>query len=331
MPTRITRRAAVRAITVTAAVGTVPVLSGCSTGPVVVDPTPTPVPPWLRVVATFSLVGDLARAVGGERVEVRDVMPAGADPHRFRPAETDSALFPSADLVLSLGLGLERHLSPLLDAVAAEKDLVAVGQRIPADQLRYPDALAGAPDPHVWHDPRLWIWPVAAVTEALVAHDPDHRDVYQANSQGFLRRIGDLDAWVTEHLALVPPERRVLVTAHTAFEYLAARFAFATAAPVGFVTEPGPVTGDVGRVAEFVAARDVPVVFPETSVPVAAVEAVASTMERSADPAEVGPLLFSDALGEPDVLESRYIGMVRHNVGAIVGGLLGGLVPSPAA
>lgn len=305
-------------------------LGGCSTGSVaVVTPIPTPSPPWLRTVATFSVVGDLVRAVGGDRVEVRDLMPPGADPHRFRPAETDGALFPVAEAVFRLGLGIEAYLEPLLDAVAVDLPVVAVADRIPADQLRHPDALGGAPDPHVWHDPRLWVWAVAAVTDTLIKLDPDHRADYEANSQEVLVGLDQLDRYAADRLSLLPPERRLLVSAHDAFGYLGARYGLETHALLGVGTEPPASEADLARITDVVLDRDVPAVFPETSVPIGGIAAVAEATAAQGAWVRVGELLYSDGLGEPDLLESRYVGMMHHNVDAIVLGL--SLPPSAPA
>jgi manganese/zinc/iron transport system substrate-binding protein len=272
-------------------------------------------------VATFSVVGDVVRAVAADRVEVRDLMPPGADPHRFRPAESDSALFPPADAVFRLGLGMEAYLEPLLDAVAADLPVVGVADRIPADLLRYPEALGGAADPHVWHDPQLWVWAVSAVTETLVELDLSHRSVYEANSQAFLEQIGGVDRYLADRLALLPAERRVLVSAHDAFGYLGARYGLETQAVLGVRTEPPATEDDVLRIADLVVDRGVPAVFPEVSVPLRGIAAVAEASAARGAPPRVGELLYSDGLGEPDLLESRYVGMMYHNVDAIVLGL----------
>ena len=303
----------------TAAVG---LLAGC--GPAGGTPAGDVSERTVRVVATTSMVADLAREVGGDRVEVEGLMGPGVDPHLYRPRESDVTRLVGADLVLYNGLELEGKMGEVLEQVEG-RGIVAepVAEAIPRDSLLAPPEFQGNPDPHVWMDVGLWGRVADAVAEALSGLDPTHAATYAANARAYRARLDSLDGWVRQQVARVPPDRRVLVTAHDAFNYFGRAYGFEVRGLQGISTSTEAGTADVRDLAAFVAERQIPALFVETSVSGRSIEAVIRAVQDRGADVRIGGDLFSDALGDAGTPEGTYEGMVRHNVSTIVGGLTG--------
>ena len=275
----------------------------------------------VRVVATTNFIADLAREVGGRRVDVTGLMGPGVDPHLYKASAGDVRHLVGADLVLYGGLELEGKMSDAFDRLADQRPTAAVTDAIPRDRLRaeprYPDRY----DPHVWFDPTLWRYAVDATAAALARVDPGHADHYAANARGYRREVAELDAWAERTLATVPREQRVLVTSHDAFRYFGARYGIDVVPIQGVSTATEATTADIERVAEVIAERQVKAVFVESSVPPQTIDAVLASAARRGHRARIGEALFSDAAGAAGTPEGTYAGMLRHNVRALVEGL----------
>ncbi|WP_420455252.1 metal ABC transporter solute-binding protein, Zn/Mn family [Rubrivirga sp.] len=288
--------------------------TGTADGPIAERP--------VRVVATTSLIADLAREVGGDRVEVEGLMGPGVDPHLYRPRESDVARLVGADIVLYNGLELEGKMGEVLEQVEG-RGIIAepVAETIGEGGLLAPPEFQGAFDPHVWMDVALWRRVSTAVADALVALDPTHAETYVANAEAYQARLTALDAWVREQTATVPPDQRVIVTAHDAFNYFGRAYGFEVRGLQGLSTATEAGTADVRDLAAFVAERRIPAMFVETSVSPRNIQAVLQAVQARGFDVAIGGNLFSDALGDPGTPEGTYEGMIRHNVGTIVGAL----------
>ncbi|PAP78717.1 manganese transporter [Rubrivirga marina] len=276
----------------------------------------------VNVVATTSMIADLAREVGGDRVEVEGLMGAGVDPHLYRPRESDVARLVGADLVLYNGLELEGKMGEVLEQVEG-RGIVAepIAEVISEDVLLSPPEFSGSFDPHVWMDVALWKRVSTAVADALAALDPTHAETYAANAAAYQTRLDSLDAWVRQRVAEVPEDRRVLVTAHDAFNYFGEAYGFDVRGLQGLSTATEAGTADVRDLAAFVAERRIPAMFVESSVSPRNIEAVQQAVRARGFDVAIGGNLFSDALGDPGTPEGTYEGMIRHNVNTIVGAL----------
>ena len=282
----------------------------------------------VRVVATTSMVADLARQIGGDRVEVEGLMGPGIDPHLYRPRESDVSRLIEADIVLYNGLELEGKMGEVLEQVEG-RGIVAepVAEAIGEESLLAPAEFQGNPDPHVWMDVALWRRVSTAVADALAALDPTHAETYVANAQAYQARLTSLDEWVEEQVERVPPDLRVLVTAHDAFNYFGRAYGFEVRGLQGISTSTEAGTADVRDLAAFVAERRIPALFVETSVSQRSIEAVLRAVQDRGAAVRIGGDLFSDALGDAGTPEGTYEGMIRHNVTTIVDGLTGGPAP----
>ena len=273
----------------------------------------------VEIVATTGMIADAAEEVGGERVEVTALMGPGVDPHLYKASEGDVQDLAEADLVLYNGLHLEAKLADVLAELGGRAAAVTGG--IDEAKLLSPPEFEGQYDPHVWFDVSLWMSVVEEIRDTLVERDPADRAVYEANAERYLAELEALDEEVREALAAIPPERRVLVTAHDAFNYFGKAYGFDVLGLQGISTATEAGAADVQALAEEIAEREIPAMFVETSVSSRAIEAVREAVQARGFDVRLGTQLFSDAMGDPDTPEGTYPGMIRHNVQAIVEGL----------
>ena len=276
----------------------------------------------LHVVTTVGMIADVARNVGGEHVRVVGLMGPGVDPHLYKASEGDVRRLFRADVVLYGGLHLEARMGEVLEEMGGRTRVRAVTDAIPRDQLLAPPEFQGAHDPHVWFDVRLWAYTVDVVAQTLAAEDPAHAGEYYANAQRYQSQLAELDQYVRVQAALVPEERRVLITAHDAFNYFGRAYGFQVRGLQGISTASEAGTADVQALAEFIATRRIPAVFVESSIPRRTIEAVQEAVRARGFEVQIGGSLYSDAMGTPGTLAGTYQGMVRHNIDTIVGALL---------
>jgi manganese/zinc/iron transport system substrate-binding protein len=273
------------------------------------------------IVATTGMIADAAANVGGDAVEVEALMGPGIDPHLYKASEGDVQDLAEADLVLYNGLHLEAKLADVLEQLGDRAAAVAEG--IPESERLSPPEFEGQYDPHVWFDVELWSLVVEEVRDTLVERDPARADVYRANAGRYLAELRSLDAEVRRDLAEVPDGRRVLVTAHDAFNYFGKAYDFEVLGLQGISTATEAGAADVQALAAEIAERQIPAMFVETSVSPRAIEAVSEAVRARGFDVGIGEGLFSDAMGDPGTPEGEYVGMIRHNVRAIVEGLAG--------
>ncbi len=276
----------------------------------------------IRVVATTTLVADLVRQIGGDRVEVVALMGPGVDPHLYKARESDVWKLMRADLIVYHGLHLEARMGDVLAGMARWVPVVAVGEAIPPKSLRYPSG-EKTPDPHIWFDVRLWSRAAEPVARALSDLDPAHAALYAARLATYQRELAALDAWIRAEVARIPPAQRVLVTSHDAFGYFGRAYGFEVRGLLGISTASEAGLADVQALADFLARRRIQAIFVETSVPTRYLEAVQEAVRARGWSVRVSGPLFSDALGDPDSPEGTYIGMIRYNVRTIVQALQG--------
>jgi manganese/zinc/iron transport system substrate-binding protein len=278
----------------------------------------------VRVTTTTNFITDTVTRIGGDRVQVTGLMGPGVDPHLYRASAGDVQALRGADVILYGGLQLEGRMADLFGELAARQPTKAVTDDIPRDQL-----LAPAPDapeqydPHVWFDVGLWERVSRTVATTLGMRDPEHADTYRAGLQAYLAELDDVDAYVRQRIGSIPPQHRLLVTSHDAFEYFGRGYGLDVAGIQGISTAAEATTADVERVAELIAARGVPAVFVESSVPPQTIDALVAAAAQRGARVRVGTELFTDAAGEPGTPECTYAGMLRANADRIAAGLAG--------
>lgn len=292
-------------------------LAGCG------QPTAASGDTRLMVVTTTGQIADTARRVGGDNVNVISLMGPGVDPHLYVATISDVDKLRNADIILYNGLFLEAQMDSILEQLAERRQAVAVSDGIDRSDLRPSASYADEFDPHIWFDVTLWMQTVETVRDALAQADPANATVYRSNAATYLDELAALDTYVRDQAARVPAEQRVLVTAHDAFSYFGQAYDFEVLGLQGISTASEAGTADVQHLAEFIAARRIPAVFIESSVPVRNIEAVQAAVRDRGFDVTVGGQLFSDAMGDAGTPEGTYVGMVRHNIDTIVAALLG--------
>ncbi len=221
----------------------------------------------VRVVTTTGMIADVVRNVGGERVEVVQLMAAGVDPHLYKASEGDVQRLSEADIIFYNGLHLEARMADVLERIGESgKRTVAVGEAVPEAERLAPPEFAGFYDPHIWMDVKLWMHTVGAVRDALVELDPTHAEVYRTQADRYSGELAELESYAQAQLATLPPDRRVLVTAHDAFNYFARGYSFEVFAPQGISTETEAGIEDIRRTIEVLVERDVPSLFMESTI-----------------------------------------------------------------
>jgi ABC-type Zn uptake system ZnuABC Zn-binding protein ZnuA len=275
-------------------------------------------------VASFSVLADLVKQVGGERVEVVTLVGPGQDAHTFEPAPTHGVALSRAALVFENGLGFEGWLDKLYAASGSKARRVVVTQGISAQKSGHAHSEGageaahahGELDPHVWQDVRHAMHMVGVVRDALVHADPGGAGEYGANADRYLSELRALDGWIVEQVRAVPEARRTLVTNHESFGYFASRYGFAlvgTAIPGVSTENAEPSAAELAKLIGRIKSTGTPVLFAENvSNP--------KVLDRIAREAgvKVAPTLYTDALGKPGDPVDTYAKMMRYNVTTIV-------------
>ncbi|WGW05785.1 zinc ABC transporter substrate-binding protein [Tropicibacter oceani] len=294
-------------------------LTGLLASPLLARPAFAATP--LNVVATTGMIADAARAVGGDLVEVRALMGPGVDPHGYRQTRSDIVAMTRADLVLWNGLYLEAQLEEFLQGLSRRVPTRAVAETLPPDLRLTHSQYEGRADPHVWMAPRLWRHAVVGTRDALSEQRPDDAARFAANADAYLAQLDALHVYATETLAKLPPEARVLVTAHDAFGYFGREYDFQVEGIQGISTESEAGLQRIGALVDLLVDRQISAAFVESSVSDRNIRALIEGAAARGHSVQIGGELFSDAMGQPGTYEGTYVGMFDHNVTTIAAAL----------
>ena len=279
-----------------------------------------------KIGATVGMVGDIAKAVAGDKGEVTFVIGAGVDPHVYNPTRSDVATLLRSDIIFYAGLLLEGQMADVLVKVSRKRPVYAVTELLQPEYLIH-DPATGHSDPHVWMDVRGWMKAVEVVAEALAEFDPANAAAYSANAAAYLRELKTLDDYARRAMASIPDEQRVLVTAHDAFGYMGRAYELEVMGIQGLSTESEAGLKDINRIVDELVRRKIPAVFVESSVSDKNVKALIEGTGSRGHKVTIGGELFSDAMGPSGTYEGSYIGMIDHNVTVIVRALGGDAPP----
>jgi zinc/manganese transport system substrate-binding protein len=282
----------------------------------------------LRVVATTTVIADLARNVGGTGVTVVSLLPAGADPHTFEPSPQDSKTLARAQVLLVNGQGLEEWLEPLIAGSGTKVKPVVVSEGLQVRRGSHDQhhRTAGAVpaqnesenDPHFWFDVKNVMHYVNGIRDALAQADPANSATYRQNAEQYLRQLAELDRYIVEQVETVPQARRKLVTSHDTLGYFADRYGFEIIGTIipGVSAEAQPSAQQIGQLLQVIREEQVPAIFAESTVN----PRLAEQLARDAG-VRVITDLYTDSLNEPGKPADTYLKMMRHNVDQIVAGL----------
>ncbi len=264
----------------------------------------------LNVVASFSILGDFVRNVGGDRVNVSTLVGPDGDVHVYTPAPEDAKRIADARLVVINGLGLEGWLPRLVQSSGGKATVVTATNGIT------PRNLDSAADPHAWQSVLNAKIYVSNIGKALEAADPADAEVFRSNKQRYEEKLDQLDREVRAAVAQIPPERRKVISTHDAFGYFAAEYGVAFIAPLGVSTESEPSARDLAAIVSQIKTAKIPAVFFENISDPRLMRQI--SVETGA---KIGGTLYSDSLSGEKGDAPTYIDMVRHNIKALTSAL----------
>ena len=264
----------------------------------------------LNVVASFSIIGDFVRNVGGDRVSVTTLVGPDSDAHVYTPTPADAKKIADARLIFVNGLGFEGWLRRLVQSSGSKAKIVTASNGIS------PLRLGSAADPHAWQSVNNAKVYVANISLALSAADPASAEQFMKNTQAYVEQLDALDREVRDAVAKLPPDRRKVISTHNAFGYFAAAYGVAFIAPVGVSTESEASARDVAAIITQIKAAKIPAVFLENITDPRLMGRISAETG-----ARVGGTLYSDSLTGEKGDSPTYIAMVRHNIKALTSAL----------
>lgn len=271
-----------------------------------------------KVVSTSTLITDWTSQVGGDEIELTGILKPGTDPHIYEPVPADTRAFETADLILYNGYNLEPGLIRLMNAAGANAAKLAVGEAVPPLQLE--KAGRKVPDPHVWGDVKNAVVMVEAIRDRLIELSPEDQAEFTQNADQLIIQLRELDAWIQQQTATIPPNQRKLVTTHDAFQYYANAYGLAVSGTlIGISTEEQPSAQTVQKLVENIRSTGVPALFAETTINPQLITTVAEEAQVKLAPQP----LYSDSIGAPGSNGDSYIKMMVANTRSIVQNLGG--------
>ncbi|MDB4299184.1 zinc ABC transporter substrate-binding protein [Flavobacteriaceae bacterium] len=275
----------------------------------------------LKVVVTTSMLTDLVKNIGADLIEIEGLMGAGVDPHLYKASEGDVSKLFNADVIFYNGLHLEGKLVAVFEKMEAQKTTVALGEFLAKEGLIGSDYFASNYDPHVWFNIQYFKEFSDKVTSVLSEKDPKNAASFTANNLAFQQELDLLHTAVVNTIATLAPEKRILVTAHDAFNYFGKAYGFNVVGLQGLSTATEAGVQDVQKLSEYIMANKVKAIFIESSVPRRTIEALEAAVLSKGHQVSIGGSLYSDALGDGGSVEGTYVGMFLYNVKTIVNAL----------
>jgi manganese/iron transport system substrate-binding protein len=276
-----------------------------------------------QVVATSTIIADLAEEVGGEEIQLTGILKPGTDPHVYEPVPADSRVLEKADLILYNGYNLEPGLIKLMNAAGSKARKLAVGEVVKPLQL---DKGKGevVPDPHVWGSAENAAAMVNAIRDALIELSPKDREKYTQRASQLTDELKQLHSWINQQIQTIPPDKRKLITTHDAFQYYGRAYGLAIAGTlIGISTEEQPSAQTVKRLVDSIKKIGVPAIFAETTINPTLIKTVAEEAGIKLAPNQ----LYSDSIGAKGSNGDSYIKMMEANTRAIVEALGGKYTP----
>ena len=265
------------------------------------------------VVASASMIADIAQNIGGDHVGIDMIVPIGGDPHLHEPTPNNARLVTQADLILINGLTFEGWINELIENSGTEAQTVTVteGVRVLTSQTYQNSA-----DPHAWMDAANGIIYARNIKDALVSLDPANEAAYMANYLSYVEELSKLDQEILRAIQTIPEGKRVLITSHDAFQYYGTKYGIKLEAIMGISTEAEAQTSDIIRVNKAIRDQQIPAIFIESTINPKLIEQLAHDNGIT-----IGGKLYADSLGDKVSPASTYIDMLRYNTQTIVSAL----------
>ena len=276
----------------------------------------------LKIVTTTTMITDMISAVGGDKVEVKGLMGSGVDPHLYKASEGDVTKLSKADVIFYNGLHLEGKLEDVFEKMKhSNKQTIALTDILNKNDLISSENFASNFDPHVWFQIEYWMECVNFAAAELGKIDPDNKGFYKKNAETYVSKLKNLHQENLELVNSLPVEKRILVTAHDAFNYFGKLYNFNVVGLQGLSTATEAGVKDVQNLANFIIEKNVKAIFVESSVPKRTIEALQASVKSKGHEVIIGGELFSDALGSANTPEATYVGMYKHNLSTIINAL----------
>lgn len=276
----------------------------------------------LNIVTTTTMITDLVKNIGGDSINIQGLMGSGVDPHLYKASEGDVSKLVNADVIFYNGLHLEGKLVEVFEKMGSStKTPIALAEEIDKSTLIGSDYFASNYDPHVWFNIGYFKQFAKKVTTILSEKDAKNSEYYSENEKQYLAKLDALQKSVKATIETLPAEKRILVTAHDAFNYFGKNYGFEVVGLQGLSTATEAGVKDVQKLAAFIIEKKVKAIFVESSVPKRTIEALQAAVNSKGHEVIIGGTLYSDALGNAGTIEGTYLGMFEYNVNTIVNAL----------
>ncbi|MER8612934.1 zinc ABC transporter substrate-binding protein AztC [Mesorhizobium sp. M1216] len=279
----------------------------------------------LKVVASFTIIGDFAKNVGGDRIDLTTIVGPNGDAHVYEPSPADAVAMAKADIVLVNGLHFEGFLQRLVDASATKATVAVLTKGVTPINFKPEFAEADAhadgetaTDPHAFQSIANAKIYVKNIADAFCTADAAGCDSYKANAAAYTQKLDALEGEVQAAIQSIPQEKRVVITSHDAFGYFEQAYGLTFLAPEGVSTESEPSAADVAKLVSQAKQDKAAAIFVENITNPRLIEQIASETGI-----KVGGTLYSDALSQPDGPASTYIDLMHNNIAQIKGAILG--------
>lgn len=272
----------------------------------------------LKVVATTGMVADLAKRLGQDSIDVIALMGPGVDPHLYKATQGDLKHLQTADIILYNGLHLEGKMGEVFEKLGKVKTVFALGDAIDKSLLLQDPVYTENFDPHIWFDVSLWAKAAGPVARLLVEKAPEHEALFMKNAIEYQTELMALHEWVKIEMVKIDPDKRILITAHDAFNYFGKAYGIQVRGLQGISTLSEFGLKDRVDLVNFIVDNKIKAVFVETSVSEKNIQAIVEGCKQKGHEVRIGGNLFSDAMGAEDSPEGTYTGMVESNVNTIV-------------
>ena len=274
----------------------------------------------LHVVTTTTMITDLVENIGGDLIHIEGLMGSGVDPHLYKASEGDVTKLVNADIIFYNGLHLEGKLVEVFEKMKTKKT-IAISNAIDKQTLIGSEYFASSYDPHIWFNIVYWKQATYFVVKVLSDALPEHKASFEINGKAYLKKLDILENRIKAIIDSLPEEKRILVTAHDAFNYFGKAYDFEVVGLQGLSTATEAGVQDVQNLAAFIIDHKVKAIFVESSVPKRTIEALQAAVKSKGHDVVIGGTLYSDALGDAQTVEGTYIGMFEYNVNTIVNAL----------
>lgn len=279
------------------------------------EPTPEATVNKINVVATTTMLYDLISVIGGEAVDSYGLCGYGVDPHLYKATAGDIKTMTEADVVVYNGFHLEGQLG---DVFASLENIICIEDGISEDLVLYENDM---PDPHIWFDVKIWMEAAEYVADMLCEFNPENEEIYKSNLAAYMVELDKLETYIHNRVDEVTRDKRVLITAHDAFNYFGDTYQFEVIGLQGISTDSESSTADISDLADLIYTRQIKAIFTESSVSTKNIEALQAAVIAKGFDVIVGMELYSDSLGDPSSGHDNYIYTVKANVDVIIDAL----------